>query len=165
MALKSESVLVGKHAGQHTGYGVRKYQRGQLAAGENIIAYGNFFINDLVDDPLVNALIVAAQQRNIIELRQLLDPLLGQGLALRRHIDKMRALAELIAKRHEAVVDGLSLHYHTCAAAVGRVIHTVMLIFRIIADIAAVYLDAAVLSRSADYAFAEHAEAHIGKES
>ena len=58
-----------------------------------------------------------------------------------------------------------SLHYHTCAAAVGRVIHTVMLIFRIIADIAAVYLDAAILSRSADYAFAEHAEAHIGKES
>ena len=101
----------------------------------------------------------------LLELRQLLDPLLGQDLALRRHIDKMRALAELIAKRHEAVVDGLSLHYHTCAAAVGRVIHTVMLIFRIIADIAAVYLDAAVLSRSADYAFAEHAEAHIGKES
>ena len=144
--------------------GIREHKRGQLAARHHEIANRNFLVDYLFYNALVYSLIVTAQQSDIVELRQLDHALLGQRLSLRGQIYKMRARARVAAEGLVAVIYRLHLHYHARPAAVGRIVDAVVLVERIVADVAAVYFNAAALARSAYYALPEHLTAHLREE-
>ena len=101
-----------------------------------------------------------AEEYQALLLCQLLDLILRKYSALRRHIYHPWLCLVLFHYRHNAIVDGLCLHYHACAAAVGLIVNTAVLVFGIVTDIVRVDLNVAVFDTSADYAFAENSVAH-----
>ena len=76
----------------------------------------------------------------------------------------MRLFAHFFTQGLEAVVNRLRLHHHAHAAAIGRVIHTIMLIERVVPDVTAIELHKPAFSRASDDALPQHRVAHFGKE-
>ena len=68
MALRLESLLVCEDTGKHSGNGIRKHKRGKLTSGHDKIAYRDLLIHDFLNNPLVNPLIVSAEQSYIVKL-------------------------------------------------------------------------------------------------
>jgi len=62
---------------------VDQCQRGQFAAGEDKIAGGKFLVGDFVDDPPVDAFVMAAQQREVFLVCQPRRVFLRERLPLR----------------------------------------------------------------------------------
>ena len=164
MALFRKTFVAGEHARNHARNRVRNNQRRQFAAREHIIADRNLLRLQFFYNTLVHTLIMAAQQRNIIQLCKFFHTLLGKRFALGRKIDQMRPCPCFFAQIHIAVVNGLRLHDHPHAAAVRRIIHPAVLILRVIPDIRAFDLHFARFARSADNACPKIGAAHIRKQ-
>ena len=77
----------------------------------------------------------------------------------------MRLFANVLTQRSVAVKYRLHLHYHSRSAAVGRIVHAVMLVKSIVAYVAAVDFNTAALTGTSDNALAQNGAAHIGKQS
>ena len=77
MAFLFKSFVAGQYTGQHPCYTVRQHKRRQFPAGEDIVADGNFLIDDFLNNALIHTLVMAAEQSYVIHSRQFLDTLLG----------------------------------------------------------------------------------------
>ena len=164
VALDAVGVLIRKHPGLEPRHSVRDYQRGKLTAGQHIISDRQLLHFKLVQHALIYALVVAAQQDKPRLLREFLHLLLGQHLALRGHVDYPGFALTLGLYRGNAVVNRLSLHEHSGAAAVGLVVNAAVLVFGVFPDIVGVHLDKAVSDSPADYALVKHAAAHLSEQ-
>ena len=58
-------VLVAQHAGQQPRHRVGHHQRGQLAAGQHVVADGQLLVHELLAHPLVHALVAAADEHQV----------------------------------------------------------------------------------------------------
>lgn len=66
MALLLEALRVGEHPGYQPCHRVGHHHGGQLAAGEHKVADGDLLVYTLLNEPLVDALIVAAHQNQVV---------------------------------------------------------------------------------------------------
>ena len=68
MAFILKAFRVGKNPGHHAAHRVRYRHGGNLPAGEDEVAKRNLLVHALVNKPLVDALIVTADQNQIVQL-------------------------------------------------------------------------------------------------
>ena len=61
-----KALCIGQNTGHHAADGIRHCHGGNLAAGEDEIAHADFLVHALVNKALVNALIMAADQNQVI---------------------------------------------------------------------------------------------------
>ena len=165
IALFLVALLLRQNAGLEAEDAVGHHEAGQLAAGEDIVADRDLFVRKRFNDALVDALIVAADQRQVIVLGQPAGVLLGVTLTARRQEHDMRGRASLF--RHlfldgaQAVGDGLGIEHHAAAAAIGVVVGLLLLVEGVIPDLMAVGLDVAAPGCAADDAGVQHLLAHL----
>ena len=80
-ALLLETNIIRKNALAHSRNSVCQHHCRQFAACENIVTDGNFLVHYLVDDTLVNALIVTADNEDIVHFRQFHNSLLVEDFS------------------------------------------------------------------------------------
>ena len=85
-----EALLVRQYARHHAAHGVRERHRGDLTAGDDEIAHADLLVHALVDEALVDALVVSADEDEVvIGLLQLARDALREGAPAGREIDGM----------------------------------------------------------------------------
>ena len=158
MALVDVALLVRQHPGHQTADGVRHRHGGDLAPGQHEVAQGDFLVHTLLNKALVHALVVAADQHQVVVV--LLQPpcgRLGVGLALGGEVDDpAAALARVGYHRVQAGFQGLGHHHAAEAPAVGVVVHLLLFVFGVVPDLHAVDLHQALPGRPADDALVKH---------
>ena len=125
-------LLVAKDAGDEPHDGIRNDQCGQHPAGENIVADGNFVIDEVIRHALVDAFIVAAEKNEVGFLGEFAGDGVGKFAPLRCEEDHFGCGGPDFSKRE---VDGLDLHDHSWSAAVGCVIHRAVAVFGPFAEV------------------------------
>ena len=163
MALLLEAFVCGKHAGQHAAHGVRQSEGRQFAAREHEIAQRNLLIHIRLQHAVIHTLVMAAEDDEILHLRELAHALLRQRFSLWRHKQDMRPFSELFHEVVQAGGDRLSHEEHAHAAAEERIVHAVVLVAGKIAELVAAHLQSALAPGAADDAFGHHRLAHIRK--
>ena len=66
VALILKALRVSQNPGHHTAHRVRHRHGGDFAAGEHKVAQRDFLVHALVNKPLVNALVMAADQNQVV---------------------------------------------------------------------------------------------------
>ena len=159
-----EALRVRQYAGHHAAHGVRHSHGGDLAAGEDKIAHGDLLVHAFVDEPLVDALVVAADQDQVvIMLLQFPGHGLGEGTAAGGHENGPSGTVGL----HDmgpAAVQGVRLHDGTPAAAVRVIVHLHLLVGGVGADLMAADGDVAPLLGPAQDADVQHGVHRVGEQ-
>ena len=165
VALVREADLITEHARHEARHRVHDAHRRQLAAGQHEVANRNFLIHALVEEPLVDALIVPADQnQRIIVPPELLRLLLLKHRAARREIDRVRGCAQLITDRRPAAVERVALHHRAAPAAIGIVVHLILFVRGIVPDLMRVDLNESFFLRAAQNTGLHHRVHGLRKE-
>ena len=167
VALPGVAGLVREDPGHQATHGIRHGHGRDLPAGENKISQGDLLVHTLLDEALVHALIVAADQHQVVVIPlEALGGLLVVGLALGTHVDHPAAQALRGGGDHrvQAAFQRLGHHDAAEAPAVGVIVHLVLLVFGIVPDLDAVYLHRALLHGPADDALVQHGADRVGKQ-
>ena len=96
--------------------------------------------------------------------RKFQRPLLGEDAALGGEVDAVGLSARLRLHRLIAAVDRICLHDHAAASAIGHIVHTAVLIQRIVPNVPALYGQCAVFPCPSQNALREHCLAHLRKQ-
>ena len=167
IALVLIALFLGQDAGLQPQDAVGHDQACQLTAGQHVVSDGNFLVAERIDDALVDALIVAADQRHRVIADQLAGLFLIVGAACGGQKDDVRLRAALRSTLglHGAQTIGnrLGVEHHAAAAAVGVVVGLLLLVFRIVADLVAVRLKQIFGAGAAQDAGREKAVAQLRK--
>ena len=81
VAVVGGALVVAEDAGEEAGDGVDDDGGGEGAVGEDVVADGKLAVDEVVDDALIDAFIVAAEEDEMRHLRQFLGDALGEGTA------------------------------------------------------------------------------------
>ena len=134
---------------------------GDFAAGEDKVAQRELFIHAGLKKALVHPLIVAADQNKAVVIAlQTAGGLLPEGGPLRCHGDHAGFLPRNLTPgqhRLDTAFERLGHHDAAEASAVGIVVHLVLAVFGIVADLNAVQIQQALPAGAAQYAFMQHA--------
>ena len=167
VALILIAFFLSQHAGLQAQHAVGHNKAGQLTTGQHIITDRDFLIAEGVNDALVNALIMAADEGNGVIGGQFPGLFLIVGAARSRQEHHMGLLPPLPGAlglhSPQAVGDRLCVQHHAAAAAVGVVIGLLLLVFCIVADLMAVRLEQVLRACAAQNAGREEAVAQLGK--
>ena len=160
--------VVAQHARQLPHYRIHQRHRRQFAAGQHEIAKADFFIDDPVEQALVDRFVASAQQHQTRLVLQLHHPLMVQRPALRRHEHHPRRGKP---QAHLALTGGfdrrfqrLGQHHHAGTAAVRAVVHGAVLVGREIARIPQRQAPAPLLEAAAGHARLRQRGKHFGKQ-
>ena len=158
MALAGVALLIGKHSRHKAAHRIGHGHRRDLAAGEDKVAKRYLLIDALLDEALIHALIMPADEYKMIVIAlEALCRLLRVGLALRGHVYHAAAHPlRLCLYRVKAALERLRHHHAAEAAAVGVVVHLILLVLGIVAYLHAVYFNYAFLRRAAYDALMKH---------
>ena len=119
----------------------------------------------LVQEPLVHALIVAADQdQMVVVCLQLLGHLLVKHPAAGRHVDGVDPMACLLADMLPAAVQRVRLHDSTPAPAVGVVVHLHLLVGGVVPDLVGDDFDIAPVLGPAHNGLAHHGINSVGEQ-
>ena len=164
MGFLLKALRVGQDAGHHAAHRVRHRHGGNLAAGEDEVTHGNLLVHALVDEPLVNALVVAADQNEVVvAFLQFLGDLLIEGPAAGGHKDGPAGTVGL-HNMGPAAIKGVRLHDGAPAAAVGIVVHLHLLIGGVLPDLVGADGDIAPLLGPAQDADVQHSVHRVRKQ-
>ena len=165
MAFIGVAHLVAQDAGHQPGHGVGHGHGGNLAAGEDEVPQGDLLVHALVDEPLVDALVVAADQNQIFHrVPQAHGVFLGEGFAAGGEVDGVDRAADLVADGLPAAVEGIGLEDGSVAAAVGVVVHLVLLAGRVVPDLPGLNANQVPLLGPAQDALVHHIAHGVGEE-
>ncbi len=128
-------------AGEEADDGIHEDHCAELAAGEDVIADGDFEGRKLFDDALVEAFVVAGDEEDAGLGGELLDERLLERGALGREEDAGGGTRVAGFDGVDGIPDGLAHHDHAGAAAEGAVVGFVVLVTCEIADVGGVPLD------------------------
>ena len=168
MALAGVALRIREHARHHAADAVRDDHGAELAAREHKVADGELLVHARLDEALIHALVVAADEHELVivgfELARLR---LRERRPLRGEVDHAAALGGHGAVRErgvETAFERLRHHDLTPAAAVGIVIDLLLAVFGIVADLVAADVEQAARLRPAEDALTEHGAHRVGKE-
>ena len=99
------------------------------------VSYGDLVGHDLLQDSLVDPLVVAAEQDQVLLPGQVYGHGLVKGPAHRGHVYHPGFSFQTVLDAFPCIVDRLGLHQHAGSAPVGVIVHTVMFIQGIVPDI------------------------------
>ncbi len=149
-----------QHARHEAAHGIHHHHRRQLAARQHIVADGELVGRQMRAHPLVNAFIVAAEQRDARLRRQLARDGLRENAPGRVEQDDRAALVDGFDGGEER----LRLHHHAGAAAIGIVVHDMVAIGGGVARVVQRDLEQPLGLRPRQDAFAEWAAKHLGQQ-
>ena len=119
---------------------------GKFAAGEHVVAYGDFTGNQVVADALVDAFVVPAENHDVFLEREFIRHPLVEGGGIGGGVDDFVVVTPG-GKLVDAVEHGLYHHHQSRFPAEGIVVHFPEFVFRPVADVVDVdFHDAFVLS-------------------
>src|SRR4029077_11745540 len=136
------------------------YHRGELAAGQHVVANRDLLIDQVRGDPLIDALIPSTDQIDVIVAGKLAYQPLVEQFALRRQQDH-RPFAAARAYRFE---DRLRLQHHPRAAAIGDSCDLPVAVVRVVAEVMDAQRDQPARESASSDAGAEGAGEHLGEE-
>ena len=130
MALPHVAGRVRQHAGHQAAHRVRHRHGGDLPAGENKVSQGELLVHTSGDKPLVDSLIMAADQHQVVIVPdQALCRLLGEGGPLGAHVDDPAAArAPCCQNIVQAGFQGLGHEHAAKAAPIGVIIHLALFV-------------------------------------
>ena len=168
MALAGVALGVRQHARHHAADAVRDDHRAELAAGEHKVADGELLVHARLDEALIHALIMTADEHELIIIGLELARLrLREHLPLRGEVDHAaarRGHGGIRKRRVEAALERLRHHDLTPAAAIRVVVDLLLAVFGIVADLVAADVEQAARLRPAEDALTEHGAHGVGKE-
>src|SRR5215471_1291539 len=145
--------LVAQHAWDEPGHGVHEDHGRQLAAAEHVVADGDLAVGQGLADPVVDALVAAADHDQAGLSRELGRERLGQRLPPRLHQDHRSRVGG--AQRVDRGEDRLRLEHHAGAAPERRVVDLAVPVDREVAEVVGVQRDEPARHRPADDALPE----------
>ena len=107
---------------------------------------------------------MAADQHQILHLAQADGICLPEGMAAGGQINGMHRPGGLVAHRFPAAVQGICRHHRAATAAVGIVVHLILLVGGIVPDLMGFDTDEAPFLCPAQNTLAEHIPQCLGKE-
>ena len=156
MGFLLEALGVRQDTGHHAADGVRHGHGGNFTAGEDKIAHADLLVHALVNEALVDALVVAADQNQmVIGLFQLPGYGLGKGAATggeENGVSRSEGLHHVIP----TAVQRVRLHNGPPAAAIGVVVHLHLLVGGVFPDLVGLDGDVAPLLGPAQNADVQH---------
>ena len=168
MALAGVALGVRQDARHHAADAVRDDHGAELAAREHKVADGQLLVHARLDEALIHALIVAADEHELVIVGLELAGLrLRERRPLRGEVNDAAARFGHGAVRErgvEAAFERLRHHDLPPAAAVGIVVDLLLPVFGIVADLVAADIEQAARLRPAEDALAEHGAHRVGKE-
>ncbi len=138
-----------QHTLHQTGNGIDHAECRQLTAGQHIIADGDIFRTQQLQRAFIHALIVAAEEDQVLLLRKLLRKALIKAASLGGHIQHPGTSSQLLCNSSIAVINGLHLHQHPGPAAVRRIVHMSVPLLGEAANVHCLHMDFAVLNGTA----------------
>ena len=158
---------VGEYAGDQPAHCISHGHGWNFTTCEHEVSQGDFLVHAFLNKALVNALVVAADQNQpVIVIPQPHGVSLLEGLSAGGHIDGAHplALGHALHDMGPAPIEGIRLHHRSVAAAVGVVIHLILLVGGVVPDLMALHPDKSPLLAPAQNGFTEHVSHHIGEE-
>ena len=128
------TLLVADDAGNHADHGIGNDGCREFAAGQHIVAYGNFAGNEMVAHTLVHAFIVAAEYDDVFLQGEVVSQVLVELLSVGRGEDNLVVVAFGLQRR-DASVDGFYLHHHPGKTAIGIVVHAAPFVECVVAQV------------------------------
>lgn len=148
-------------AGEKADDGIDDDGCSEFAAGEDIVADGEFFIAEKLRDALIDSFVAAADENDAVEGGETAGGGLSEALALRGEQDD--GLAGGVAtglgrdlERFDAIEDGFGLEHHAFAAAEGTIVDGAMTVMREAAEIVGVDFGGAFAQATRDNAEIQH---------
>lgn len=155
------ALFVADGTGNDAHDGIGHAGSGQFATGEHEIADRNLLCDEVLANAVVNALVVSAENNEVALHREAV----GHGLVELFTIGRGENHFVIVAfglERCDAVVDGLTLHYHSCKAAVGIVVDAAMFVSSIVTQVVHMNFDQSFFLRSCQDGGVEEAVEHFG---
>ncbi len=154
-------------AGDEAGDSINYHHRRDLAAAEDVVAYGELARREMLADSVVNAFIATADEREARQVSKFLGYALAEGLA-RRTKQNDRGVSPFLRRRADNLLNGteyrLGLHHHACAATVGGVVCGAMLVGRPVTNVVQLDSEQAARDRPLDDALRKRPGEHSGED-
>ena len=128
------ALLIAYSSGNEAHYGIGNHGSRNLAAGEHIVANGDFTGDKVLAYAVIHTLIVPAKYHKVLFHRQLIGNGLCKLLSVWRGEDNLVVVA-LGFQCRNAAVHRLYLHHHSSLAAKGVIIDLAVLVERVVAQI------------------------------
>ena len=136
-------LLLADHAGDEPGDGLDHDERRDLSAGEHVVPDRHLLRGESLGHPLVDALVPAAEERQVLLAGELANERLIETSTRRRQEQHTSPVGVEGLDRGE---ERLRLHHHPGSAAEGRVVDRAMTVARPLAKI----VDADIQEPSSD---------------
>ena len=133
------ALLVADHARDEAHGGVGDDGRGQFAARQHIVADGDLERDEVFADAVIDALVVSAEDDEVLEQREAVSHWLVEALAVGRGVDHLVVCA-LGLQGRDGTVDRLDLHHHAGLAAEGIIVRASPFVRRVVAQVVQVDL-------------------------
>ena len=162
-SLELRGNIIVEHSRHISGDGINHNHRRKLPACQNIVTDGDIIRHNHLKHTLINALIMSAQEYEVILLRKFTAHLMVKALSLRCHVENPDASLHILAYMLICLIDRLRLHDHPGTSAIRVIVHLQMLVRGEIPDIRCTNLYYVVLYRPSDDAGVKPIEHHIRK--
>jgi hypothetical protein len=144
--------------------GIDHDARGDLAAGQHVVADRDLLPIQNLDRAVVDPLVASADDRDPLTRRQLLGKGLVEEPTTRRHDEDPRSGEFWSQGRLDCGDDWRGHHHHPGAATIGGAVDRAMTIVRPIADVVDVDLDDTAITGPPQNALVERTREYPGKE-
>lgn len=188
VAVVGGALVVAEDSGEQAGDGVDDDGGGEGAVGEDVVADGKFAVDEVVDDALIDAFVVAAEEDEVGDFDELLGGALGEegagggeeegeGFSIFDFrfssgvagscggafpISDLRT--SIFAQLFDRGEDGFAFEDHALAAAVGGVVGGAVFVGGPVAEVVGADGDEAALLRLADHALGERGGGDVWEE-
>ena len=164
MALVLEALGIRQNARHHTAYRIGHRHGSDLATGQHEVTQRDLLVHTFIDESLVDALIMAADDDDIVHLAEANGIRLLEGMTAGRHINGMHRAAGFLADRFPAAIQGVCGHHSATAAAIRIIIYLILLICGVVPDLMGLDADEAPLLGPAEDALAQNIAKRVGKQ-
>ena len=120
-------LVIAEYTRHQPGHRVQNDQGGQFAAGENVVADGDFVVDEVGTYPLINSFVSTANQAYMFQPTKLKSDLLPENSTLGTQQYYLSSLIRF-SNAVNGSRQGLRFHHHAAAAAKRSVISSMMLI-------------------------------------
>ena len=138
--------------------------RGQLAAGEDVVADGDLAVDAVLDEALVDPFVAAGHEDEARMGGELAHEGVVETLALGRKVDDVAGGIGLRLRGLEGGIQHVDLHHHAVPAAEGLVVDGAVAVGGVLADIVEVEVEEAGIAGALDDGDVERPGKRLGEE-